>query len=713
MILYPPDKEPFLCCEMHVDGQVRSMKQSVYKAIYRAGIITKGENVPSIDIWFNRTYCFDSLGRMTSVAIDFREFIYTHYFDEDGRDSRFVSREYDGTLKSLTEVEHDYLNKTSHYKVFDKGNQVTSQYIRHYDAKKNNTETRYFDKEMNLTETSYLKYDDNKNKTEDYRVKTDGSISFWHKSTYDERGRTLTSTFLNPDGTLQLEHRFEYDRNGKLYKHNDRYVAQQKRLDYKEMEHDSQGNWTVVIGFYRGIPSLVVQRSFLYYGVKEHASIKTVIEKHISIPYTMTDLPKDKKIRQIHSQPPSMADTAGNTDSEISPELINWVMEASNASDFSATRYYAAKFKEIPTSVFYRNSNIEVMALMSELQKKMKAVPVHQYFSESNSYPENIPSRYTLAFPGKPYMVQCIAIATKPDNNYWYSAHIDNLEHDDGYIRVSPFYVFRPSDASGKRDKAFEEVLQSIIANCELEMEEDIPEISMVELQSDGRFKLSTYPVNDDFVIHNLDMHYGYGFEKFHNDLMERLRKETRGLILFHGVPGTGKTYYIRHLLRKMTSYNKMVIYMPPNMVEWMVDPKFLNFLSKELARYSKQGIFCVLLIEDAEPLLAVRQEHGRVQGISNLLNMTDGILNDMLNIQIICTFNVRVRELDKALLRPGRLIARKEFRSMSVLDANRLAQQLGVKHTFTKPATLAEVYALETNKGTLIHDEGEHEEKE
>jgi hypothetical protein len=66
------------------------------------------------------------------------------------------------------------------------------------------------------------------------------------------------------------------------------------------------------------------------------------------------------------------------------------------------------------------------------------------------------------------------------------------------------------------------------------------------------------------------------------------------------------------------------------------------------------------------------------------------------------------LKELDKALLRPGRLIARKEFRAMSVLDANRLGQQLGIKHRFTKPATLAEVYAHDVNKGTLVHDEGE-----
>jgi ATP-dependent 26S proteasome regulatory subunit len=118
-----------------------------------------------------------------------------------------------------------------------------------------------------------------------------------------------------------------------------------------------------------------------------------------------------------------------------------------------------------------------------------------------------------------------------------------------------------------------------------------------------------------------------------------------------------------------------------------------------------------VLLIEDAEPLLASRQSEGRVVGITNLLNMTDGILNDMLKLQIICTFNVKVKELDKALLRPGRLIARKEFKAMTALDANRLAQQLGVKHHFEKPATLAEVYALVQNKNTLTHGDGEIEQ--
>ena len=84
---------------------------------------------------------------------------------------------------------------------------------------------------------------------------------------------------------------------------------------------------------------------------------------------------------------------------------------------------------------------------------------------------------------------------------------------------------------------------------------------------------------------------------------------------------------------------------------------------------------------------------------------MSDGLLNDMLNLQIICTFNVDLKKLDSALLRPGRLIARKEFKPLSELDANLLAQRLGIKHHFDRPATLSEIYALQKNKNTLIHD--------
>ena len=205
-------------------------------------------------------------------------------------------------------------------------------------------------------------------------------------------------------------------------------------------------------------------------------------------------------------------------------------------------------------------------------------------------------------------------------------------------------------------------------------------------------------------------MNYGYGFSGFHNDLMQRFKNETKGLVLFHGIPGTGKTYYIRHLLREMAIAKKIVIYMPPNMVDYLTDPSFISFLARTVKKYNSNNQFCVLLIEDAEPLLAQRQSESRIQGVTNLLNMTDGLLNDMLKLQMICTFNVELSKLDAALLRPGRLIARKEFKPLTVLDANRLAQKLGIKMEIKKPTTLSQIYAMLEGKSTIIHNPNEND---
>jgi hypothetical protein len=230
------------------------------------------------------------------------------------------------------------------------------------------------------------------------------------------------------------------------------------------------------------------------------------------------------------------------------------------------------------------------------------------------------------------------------------------------------------------------------------------PYIHIIET-SGNSFVMKEHPVDDSFEIRDLNVNYGYGFQQFHDDLLVRFNKSTKGLVLFHGEPGTGKTYYIRHLLRKMVANKKVVIYMPPNMVDHLVEPGFMTFLANSVRNWSADGNFCVLLIEDAEPLLAKRQEGVRIQGVTNLLNLSDGLLNDMLNLQIICTFNVDLKKLDSALLRPGRLIARKEFKALGELDANLLAQRLGIKHQFKGPATLSEIYTMRKNHNTLIHD--------
>lgn len=209
----------------------------------------------------------------------------------------------------------------------------------------------------------------------------------------------------------------------------------------------------------------------------------------------------------------------------------------------------------------------------------------------------------------------------------------------------------------------------------------------------------------------HVDEHYGDGFLEFHEKMMARIKNDSKGLVLFHGDPGTGKTQYIRMLLDQLTRANKSILYVPPSFSSQLTEPQMIEFVSDWVLDEDQD---CILLIEDAEPLLEVRNgSDGRSTGISNLLNMTDGILNDMLGLMVIATFNTSISKIDSALLRPQRLIARKEFCKISELQAYNLAKALKMPvPEIDYPATLAEFYAVEKEATVLFHTVKEDNKK-
>jgi hypothetical protein len=200
------------------------------------------------------------------------------------------------------------------------------------------------------------------------------------------------------------------------------------------------------------------------------------------------------------------------------------------------------------------------------------------------------------------------------------------------------------------------------------------------------------------------DLHYGEGFEDFHTKLLGRLEKESKGLVLLHGEPGTGKTQYIRVLLNKLAILGKSVLYVPPSFSSQLTEPGTIEFISDWIIDEEKD---CILLIEDAEPLLEIRQgADGRTTGISNLLNMTDGLLNDILGLLVIATFNTEVSKIDPALLRPQRLLARKEFGNIDEKRARELSKELGIEcPQLNYPVSLAEFYSVKKESGILLHE--------
>ena len=183
----------------------------------------------------------------------------------------------------------------------------------------------------------------------------------------------------------------------------------------------------------------------------------------------------------------------------------------------------------------------------------------------------------------------------------------------------------------------------------------------------------------------NLMSNYNYSLFRVHQTILSKFNSpNSDGLVLLHGLPGTGKSTYIRYLIEKV---KKKVIFLPISIAARLDSPQVLPLLL--------ENPNSILVIEDAEELL-VSRDAGAGSNIAALLNLTDGVLGKSLNIQVLCTFNTSVSNLDKALLRKGRLIAIYHFDALSVEKANALLLKLGVSDFVTdKPMTLADIYNL------------------
>jgi guanylate kinase len=142
----------------------------------------------------------------------------------------------------------------------------------------------------------------------------------------------------------------------------------------------------------------------------------------------------------------------------------------------------------------------------------------------------------------------------------------------------------------------------------------------------------------------------------------DRYMASSANILLLIGPPGTGKTTFIRGLLAHRNC--SAIVTYDAGILE--KDGFFARFIEDDAE---------VMVLEDSDAFLKSRSDGNTM--MHRFLNVGDGLVTTKGKKMIFSTNLPSIRDIDSALIRPGRCFDILEFKPLSVFDAKKLAEKL------------------------------------
>lgn len=258
------------------------------------------------------------------------------------------------------------------------------------------------------------------------------------------------------------------------------------------------------------------------------------------------------------------------------------------------------------------------------------------------------------------------------------SNEYDTQIFEEGLLRVDFLYYENTNENVQKNVTTFfERYVEKYVSNE--------AKVSIL-LKTQNGIELKTHKIKPYRI--DFDTMYNDDFLPVHQLVKKSITDESKGVVLFHGIAGSGKTNYIKWLTSQVP--NKKFVFVPTTMISSLTDPSFIGTLID-----NKDS---VLILEDCENYIAERTAlNSNTDVVSSLLNIADGILSDVVQCQLICTFNSDISKIDPALLRKGRLIAEYKFKELTPEKCNQYLKSQNKDFKVDRAYSLAEITNYET----------------